>query len=156
MVFVLTGSPQTLPLGDAYLGAEVTVLTDVPLVVSQDIGRFVALFGQAVDQSRPDIQVKALRAAWTLFTVDVGVGWNVHDHRGRVPLDEAFGRVPDGLLVHVLSLWADAMTGDLPEEGSASARVPRRPKPGSDAGAAEAGVPAEESPTELVRVERAE
>jgi hypothetical protein len=110
--FLLTGDPATLALGEPYSGAEVAVLTDVPLGVAAAVGRLVAEFSAAEAGSLDE--GKALHAAWTVFADAVLVGWNLHDRRGVIPADaSAFARVSPRFIVAVLGSWADLM---LPKE----------------------------------------
>lgn len=107
--FVLTGRPRTLSMDDPYAGAEVDVLTDVPLGVSVGIGRSMVAYAAA--DAGSDEEATALRVAWTLFGEDVLTGWNLFDRRGVVPADaSAFGRVSPRFVVALLGQWVDLMT----------------------------------------------
>ena len=108
--FVLTGDPANIVINDGpYTGAEVELLTDLPLGVTVGIVRAMTAFGQAEAGSAEE--TVALQTAWTLFASDVLVRWNLHDRHGVVPPDaSAFGRVSPRFVTHLLGLWADLMT----------------------------------------------
>lgn len=101
-------------MGEPYAGAEVDVLTDVPLGVSLGIGRQMVQYGEAEAGSAEE--AVALEAAWTLFSEDVLTGWNLYDRRGLVPADaSAFGRISPRFILYLLGLWADLMTPNAEE-----------------------------------------
>lgn len=108
-MYLLTGDPQTVELGDPYAGAEITVLTDVPVGVTASIARAMVAFAAA--EPGPD-ESTTLRAAWTTFADEVLVGWNLHDRRGAIPADAtAYARLSVRFLTTLLGRWADLMTG---------------------------------------------
>ena len=110
--FVLTGDPAPLVIGEGpYQGAEITVLTDLPLGVAADLGAAVTACAEAPAGSREE--AKALRDAWTIFTSEILAGWNIHDRRGEIPPTyAAIARVSPRFILLVLGLWADLMTGE--------------------------------------------
>mgnify|MGYP001608948405 CR=1 FL=1 len=113
MAFVLSGDPATLALEGPYAGAELDVLTDVPLGISAGIGLWMTRYAEAEAGSAEE--ATALQSAWTLFAGGVLVGWNLHDRRGVVPADaSAFSRISPRFIVQVLGLWADLMTPEVP------------------------------------------
>lgn len=113
--FVVTGDPVTLAIGEGpYTGAEVDVLTDVPLGVSAGIGRHMARFGMAAAGSTEEAD--ALLAAWTMFAGEVLTAWNLYDRHGLVPPDaSAFERLSPRFITSLLGLWADVMTRPVEE-----------------------------------------
>ncbi len=107
--FVLSGDPVPLAIDEGpYAGAQMTVLTDVPLDVGVGIGALMTRFADA-EAGSPE-EATALSAAWTLFAGGVLVEWNLLDRYGAVPIDaSAFRRLPPRLIVQVLGRWADLM-----------------------------------------------
>jgi hypothetical protein len=95
-------------MAEPYAGAEVEVLTDVPLGVTVGIGRSMVRYGEAEAGSAEE--GVALQTAWTIFAGDVLTGWNLYDRQGMVPPDaSAFGRVSPRFITQLLGLWADLM-----------------------------------------------
>lgn len=110
--FVITGDPAPLVISEGpYRGAEIIVLTDVPLGVATDLGAAVADCAEAPAGSKEE--ANALLSAWTIFTSDVLVGWNLYDRRGAIPPTyAAIARVSPRFILTVLGLWADLMTAE--------------------------------------------
>ncbi len=114
MPFFLTGEPTSLILEGPYAGAELDVLTDVPLGISAGIGLWMTRYAEAEAGSAEE--ATALQSAWMLFAGGVLVAWNLHDRRGVVSADaSAFSRISPRFIVHVLGLWADLMTPEVPD-----------------------------------------